>query len=169
MRAGPAARYVLSPVPLSPSHLRPRPSLPVPRLAATLPVLKRSLSACPPSENKRHEDPAARPPLPIPGAQPVPARVTGERGEKQLQPLYPASATTVISWNKARMRAHVSARAVPLTLRPLSSALPPPAPVALLAIRPQSRRHATRVFIISLISQRSDLFAPLSAQSVLRV
>lgn len=45
----------------------------------------------------------------------------------------------------------------------------PSPPLSLLAIRPQSRRHTTRVFIISLISQRSDLFAPLSTQSVLRV
>lgn len=44
-----------------------------------------------------------------------------------------------------------------------------PSPASLLAIRPQPRRHTTRVFIISLISQRSDLFAPLSTRSVLRV
>lgn len=48
-----------------------------------------------------------RAPLPIPRVQAVPASVTGERRAKQLLPVYPASATTVISWNKARMQPHV--------------------------------------------------------------
>lgn len=46
-------------------------------------------------------------PQPIPGAQALPARVTGERRAKQLLPVCPASATTVISWNKAGMQSHV--------------------------------------------------------------
>lgn len=61
-------------------------------------------------------------PLPIPRVQAVPASVTGERRAKQLLPVYPASATTVISWNKARMQPHGST-GCSVTLQPLSLSL----------------------------------------------
>lgn len=61
-----------------------------------------------------------RAPLPIPRVQAVPASVTGEQQAKQLLPVCPASATTVISWNKARMQPHVST-GCSVTLQPLSS------------------------------------------------
>lgn len=61
-------------------------------------------------------------PLPIPRVQAVPASVTGEHRAKQLLPVYPASATTVISWNKARMQPHGST-GCSVTLQPLSLSL----------------------------------------------
>lgn len=61
-------------------------------------------------------------PLPIPRVQAVPASVTGEQRAKQLLPVYPASATTVISWNKARMQPHGST-GCSVTRQPLSLSL----------------------------------------------
>lgn len=171
MRAGPAACYVLSPVPLSPSHLRPRPSLPVPRRGATLPVLKRALSLCVPTLGEQTPlRPSSAPSSAHPRGAASASACNRRAGRKTA-----AAALSCICHNcdlmeqsenaSTRFGPGCSAHTPAIVL----SAPPLPDPPSLLTIRPQSRRHTTRVFIISLISQRSDLFAPLSTQSVLRV
>lgn len=102
-RAGPAACYVLSPVPLflTPSATSLSSSA---KKAGVLLVL-RTLCAHPRRTNTIKTQ--QRAPVPIPRAQAVPGSVTGERLAKQLLPVCPASATTVISWNKAGMQPHV--------------------------------------------------------------
>lgn len=118
-RAGPAACYVLSPVPLSLTPSATSLSSDAKNTGGAVLGL-RTLCAHPQRTNTIKTQ--QRAPLPIPRVQAVPASVTGERRAKQLLPVYPASATTVISWNKARMRAHVST-GCSATLQPLSLSL----------------------------------------------
>lgn len=115
-RAGPAACYVLSPVPLCLTPSATSLSSDAKNTGGAVLGL-RTLCAHPQRTNTIKTQ--QRAPLPIPRVQAVPASVTGERRAKQLLPVYPASATTVISWNKARMQAHVST-GCSVTLRPLS-------------------------------------------------
>lgn len=116
MRGGPAACYVLSPVPLSLTPSATSLSSDARNTGVVLLGL-RTLCAHPQRTNTIKTQ--QRAPLPIPRVQAVPASVTGEQKAKQLLPVYPASATTVISWNKARMQPHVS-HGCSVTLQPLS-------------------------------------------------
>lgn len=104
VRVGPAACYVLSPVPFCLTPSAASLSFHAKSPAGVLLGL-RTLCAHPQRTNTIKT--RQRAPLPIPRAQAVPASVTGELRAKQLLPVYPASATTVISWNKARMQPHV--------------------------------------------------------------
>lgn len=116
VRAGPAARRVLSPVPLCLTPSAASLSSSARRTGGALRGL-RTLCAHPQRTNTIKAPQCA--PLPIPRVQAVPAPVTGERRAKQLLPVDPASATTVISWNKARMQPHVLTDCS-VTLQPLS-------------------------------------------------
>lgn len=118
VRVGPAACYVLSPVPFCLTPSATSLSCHAKSPAGGLRGL-RTLCAHPQRTNTIKT--RQRAPLPIPRVQAVPAFVTGELRAKQLLPVYPASATTVISWNKARMQPHVF-WLCSVTLLPLSSA-----------------------------------------------
>ncbi len=119
-RVGPAACYVLSPVPLCLTPSATSLSSDAKNTGGVLLGL-RTLCAHPQRTNAIKTQ--QRAPLPIPRVQAVPASVTGEQRAKQLLPVCPASATTVISWNKARMQPRVST-GFSVTLQPLSSHSP---------------------------------------------
>lgn len=104
VRAGPAAYYVLSPVPFC---LTPSATSLSSDAKSTGGVLRGLRTLCAHPQRTNTIKTRQRAPLPIPRVQAVPASVTGEQRAKQLLPVYPASATTVISWNKARMQPHV--------------------------------------------------------------
>lgn len=115
-RVGPAACYVLSPVPLCLTPSATSLSSDAKNTGGVLLGL-RTLCAHPQRTNTIKTQ--QRAPSPIPRVQAVPAPVTGDHRAKQLLPVCPASATTVISWNKVRMQPHVLT-GCSLTLQPLS-------------------------------------------------
>lgn len=120
VRVRPAACYVLSLVPLC---LTPSASSLSSDAKSTGGVQGslRTLCAHPQRTNAIKTRQCA--PLPIPRVQAVPAPVTREQRAKQLLLVAPASATTVISWNKARMQPHVST-GCSVTLQLLSALSP---------------------------------------------
>lgn len=116
VRVRPAVGYVLSPVPLC---LTPSATALSSDAKNTGGVLQGLRTLCAHPQRTNTIKTQQRAPLPIPRVQAMPAPVTGEQRVKQLLLVYPASVTTVISWNKARMQPHVLT-GCSVTLQPLS-------------------------------------------------